>query len=279
MSQETRSAQRLRMKSKATPAQLWTAATTIDSLHMWLAAKVTGELQAGSALSLHQSNLHSRLEVTVEACQSQQHVTLNFKQPNSFAHRACLDFKEASATASAEEKSMLEVRLESTDNTSEGLIQRHQLSAWQTSLAALRYAAETTETWPPVAKRFGVYREGPAISRVRLRELFRTGAGLASWLSAGGVLGPAGSAFELILRDGERLCGRVLNDNLSSEVLLSCDNWQGLLELRARPMDQERVRYGLQGYTKNLDSPALEALQERLNQAIQRLIEQIHHAA
>ena len=39
------------------------------------------------------------------------------------------------------------------------------------------------------------------------------------------------------------------------------------------------MRYGLQGFTKNLASEATEELQERLNQALQRLLEQLNHAA
>lgn len=278
MTAESPPGQLLRLKSHATVAELWDALTRTESLELWLAKSIHPTSAAAGSMTLCDSHLYEEMELKVTACETAKRLEFSVLQPSELVHRAHIELAQLEGDEE-ERRSVMRVRLEGQQQKAEVTSQRRQLSVWQTSLAALRHVAESNSNTATEGTRFSIHVDGPAISRVQLREHYRTGAGLASWLSAGGVLGPPGSAFELLLRNGERWTGRVLNDNLSSEVLLSCDNWQGLLELRARPLAGDRMRYGLQGFTKNLASEATEELQERLNQALQRLLEQLNHAA
>jgi len=251
------------VETSASAEQLWQAWTEVPHVVRWLADDASGVAQAGDRISWHfqRFGMHMTAEVLVA------------EPPRKLLLRAA---------PSDREPTLLELHIEqraetttlklinsgfSSDGDSDELI-RTTASGWLMALAMLKHYVEN---------HFGEDRSSfismsPAdFAHPRLKEYFRTGAGLARWLTTSGVIGPQGSAFELRLRDGSILSGRVLRITPRGEVMLSCSEINGVIELKGFRIGSGPRMVCLRGCGWGLPPERAKDIEAQLDAAVLRL--------
>lgn len=143
-------------------------------------------------------------------------------------------------------------------------------SGWKLALALLRHYLENH--WGRDKASLFVMRPA-AFDYAALGPLYRDEDGLARWLTTSGALAgkQAGDPVRLELQEGGALTGRLLADS-GRELLVSWDEIDGALELKAFDMGPNGRAVCLRGTAWGMDTVAAEAWEERLGRAADRLV-------
>lgn len=113
-------------------------------------------------------------------------------------------------------------------------------SSWQLALAQL---AHSVERHPGKKRHVQWLLRRMQCSAGTAHLCFTEQALLRRWLGQGSSLGEVGSAYQLLLDDGQRLSGRVLSNVSGRDVALSCEAYgDSVLGLRTFPLQgDERI--------------------------------------
>lgn len=139
-------------------------------------------------------------------------------------------------------------------------------SGWRMALALLK---EYLENYFGRSKKMLLIVRPASYNYELLREYFLDPAKLSQWLTTSGKIGKPEESCELVLREGGKLSGRVL-EVTKWEVALSWKEISGTLELKGFAMGPQRV-LGVRVMIWNPDSASSAKIKAQMEKAVERL--------
>ena len=251
------------IETSASAEQLWEAWTDPEKFSHWFSDRATGKPEVGSTFTWTFDSFGS-MDYEVVAAELHQRFALGAKPPGGGPG------------------SLLEVLIEKNDGTTSLKLVNSGISdgdegeegyegcasGWLMALAALKYYVENHFGRP----RASFVSMRPADYAYRdLKEYFRTGAGLARWLTKSGIIGPVGSPYEVRLKDGSTMSGRVLCATRRGEVLLSWTELEGIIELKGFKMGPGPRILCVRGCGWGLSAERAKSVEQSMDAAVERL--------
>jgi len=141
-------------------------------------------------------------------------------------------------------------------------------SGWKMALSILK---EYLEHHDDEAKTIFFAMQPAAFEYSEIQPYFREPAGLAAWLTRSGGIGEEGERYEVVLRDGALMSGRVLCST-GREVALSWDELHGVIELKAFSLGPRTRAVCVRGLGWELGEEAAQLIETSMAAAIDRLV-------
>ncbi|MGB0035916.1 MAG: SRPBCC domain-containing protein [Candidatus Acidiferrales bacterium] len=252
---------RAEIRTSATPQQAWEAWADPEKIAGWFVDRAKGEAKRGGNMTWYFDNFGYELPYKVVDAVPGSLFVLKWEPPQG--DPGILEVRiarEGGATvvrlinSGFREDAKWSEEYEGVD------------SGWRMSLAILKYYLENF---------FGKRRTMSLIMRPasfeyhQLRDYFLDAGKLSQWLVSGGSIGKVGDACQLVLRDGRKLTGRVL-EITKWEVALSWEEIRGTLELKGFSMGPQRV-VGIRMMSWKLDAAGTKVMEGPLGAAVERL--------
>jgi len=141
-------------------------------------------------------------------------------------------------------------------------------SGWRIALAIMKLYLERHYGRP----RLSFFAMQPApFEYGQISRYFHEPDGLARWLTSSGAVGAEGDAFELVLRDGSPMSGRVLAVT-PRETALSWDEADGVVELKAFRLGPRIRAVSLRGSGWGMSEEKARAIESMAVASIDRLV-------
>lgn len=255
---------RTEIRTTATPRQVWEAWTDPQKIAQWFVDRAAGEPKVGTTFTWFFDKFNYTMPYEVLEAVPDERFTLYWSGAGSAYPPGIIEVtieREGGTTI---------VRLVNSgfredakwDEEYQGTV-----SGWQMALAILKHYLENYFGQP---KTLILIMRPAQFSYELLMPFYVTAPGLAQWLATSGSIGKLGERYELALRDGGKMAGRVLAIT-RSEVALSWEEIQGALELKAFSMGPGKRMVGIRGLGWNMEPARAEELERRMGAALERL--------
>ncbi len=256
---------RTQMRTTATPQQVWEAWTDPAKLAQWFPDKASGEARVGSLMTLAWNRFPEWSSKVLEAVPGERLVL--------------------QGAVAGGESGILEITIERQDGetilklVNSGFSSAAQwedeyqgvVSGWEMELSILGYYLENHFGMPRtsfLAMRPAAFEYG------RLLPYYLQSDRLAEWLTRSGAIGSTGERFELVLRDGGKVTGRVLTIT-QREVAMTWEEIHGVLELKAFAMGPGSRVLAVRGCGWNLPAARAAEIENQMGAALERLATQL----
>jgi uncharacterized protein YndB with AHSA1/START domain len=250
--------------SVATPAaQAWKAWADPATLSQWFTDRARGEAREGASFTWYFDRFGSDFTYTVLAADEPRRLILSGSPPGRPPYVLEIVIQEEASGCRVRVINSGFAMGADNDEEFEGVE-----SGWIMTLSIMK---EYLEHHAGRSRHSFFAMQAAPFGYEEVLHYFTRADGLARWLSAGGEIGPAGSAYKLTLHSGESITGRVLAIT-SREVALSWEEIGGVLEMKAFMLGPRTRALCLRGCGWGFSEEGAARIEMQMSRALDRLV-------
>ncbi len=261
MDERTHRGRRLevRMRTRATPEQVWDAWTDPEKIAHWFVDRARGKPEVGTTFTWIFEKFGYEIPYEVVVAEPGRRFALGGEAPKSgpFLLEVTIAREGGETVVTLVNSGFLDGS--QWDEEYQGIV-----SGWTQALAILKHYLENYAGRPKQAL---LVMEPAAYEYARLLPFYATEEGLDRWLTTSASIGGVGESCALRLPGGRSLTGRVISKT-GWEVALSCEEVDGVLELKGFRAGPGRV---VAARLLSWGAPLSPEWEESLQAALQRL--------
>ncbi len=254
---------RRELRTTASPHEVWRAWADPEIIAQWFADRAEGEAVPGKTIAHIFEAFGMKLEYRVIEAQPGERLVLEGTSPQGLRFR-----QEVLIRRDGGETVMELVHSGFDDDADWGDEYEGIDSGWKLAFAILKHYLEQHFG----RARVSYFAMQPAeLGWGDLERFFRQPEGLATWLTRSGAIPEVGESYELILRDGQTVSGKVLAWS-GREAALTWEQADGVIELKAFAMGPAGRAVALRSASWASEPPPRKDTEVWMSAALSRLV-------